>query len=187
MSLEWLGIEFLDTLADMILIAQVLYYKRYPYRKRRPSSHSPGPSHLSPATPLLNPNKPPKRPPPISTAKAGKILSVEAKSSINQFFCCSRSCSVRNLGLLLIPSIWSICPEWFSRRHRNRDFNPRTDLWVGMCCSLPWLSNSSSRQEFSKKIYRRIKPSILPICMFGEYYICPQHCIIKSGFTVLVD
>lgn len=64
-----------DTLADVILILQVLYYRRYPYRKRRPSSHAPGASHLSPATPLLNPNKPPPRPPPISTAKAGISLS----------------------------------------------------------------------------------------------------------------
>src|SRR5208282_1754909 len=59
--LKRMEIEFLDTLADMILIAQVLYYRTYPYRKRRRSSHSPGASHLSPATPLLNPNKPPKR------------------------------------------------------------------------------------------------------------------------------
>jgi len=63
----------LDTLADVILIAQVLYYRKYPYRKRRRSSHSPGPSHLSPATPLLNPDKPPKRPPPVSTLKAGLL------------------------------------------------------------------------------------------------------------------
>src|SRR5579871_78556 len=60
-----------DTLADVILIAQVVYYRKYPYRRRRRPSHPPGPSHLSPATPLLDPNKPPKRLPPMSTAKAG--------------------------------------------------------------------------------------------------------------------
>src|SRR5277367_4349613 len=63
-----------DTLADIILIAQVLYYRKYPYRRRRRSSHYPGPSHLSPATPLLNPDKPPKRPPPVSTLKARLLL-----------------------------------------------------------------------------------------------------------------
>src|SRR5277367_5902985 len=63
-----------NTLADVILIAQVLYYRKYSYRRRRRSSHSPGPSHLSPATPLLNPDKPPKRPPPVSTLKARLLL-----------------------------------------------------------------------------------------------------------------
>lgn len=60
----------------MILIAQVLYYRKYPYRKRRRSSHSPGPSHLSPATPLLNPNKAPKVPLPISNTKACKTTHI---------------------------------------------------------------------------------------------------------------
>jgi uncharacterized protein with PQ loop repeat len=49
---------------------QVLYYRKYPYRKRRRSSHSPGATHLSPATPLLNPDRPPRHPPPVSAAKS---------------------------------------------------------------------------------------------------------------------
>lgn len=65
-----LSLRLIDTLADMILIAQVMYYRKYPYHRRRRPSHSPGPSHLSPATPLLNPDKPPKRLPPMSTGKA---------------------------------------------------------------------------------------------------------------------
>lgn len=66
-------VDFTDTLADIILIAQVLYYRRYPYRKPRRPSQNPGPSHLSPATPLLNLDHPPKRLPPMSTAKAGTL------------------------------------------------------------------------------------------------------------------
>jgi solute carrier family 66 (lysosomal lysine-arginine transporter), member 1 len=60
-----------DTLADIILIAQVLYYRKYPYRTRHhvhPATRRP--SHLSPATPLLNFDRPPKKPPPISTIRA---------------------------------------------------------------------------------------------------------------------
>lgn len=68
----------LDTVADIILIAQVLYYRKFPYGRRRRSSHSPGASHLSPATPLLHPNKPPKRPPPVSTLRAG-LTTFETK------------------------------------------------------------------------------------------------------------
>lgn len=63
-----------DTFADIILITQVLYYRRYPYRKRRRSSHSPGASHLSPATPLINLDRPLKRP-PVSTGKASNSSS----------------------------------------------------------------------------------------------------------------
>jgi solute carrier family 66 (lysosomal lysine-arginine transporter), member 1 len=60
-----------DTLADIILIAQVLYYRRYPYHTHHHVHHpSRRPSHLSPATPLINFERPPKKPPPISATKA---------------------------------------------------------------------------------------------------------------------
>ena len=66
--------DVLDTLADIILIAQVLYYRKYPYhRHRHPHPATRRPSHLSPATPLLDFDRPPKKPPPISTIRACTI------------------------------------------------------------------------------------------------------------------
>jgi len=63
-----------DTLADIILIAQVLYYRKYPYHTHRhPHPATRRPSHLSPATPLLHFDRPPKKPPPISTIRACTI------------------------------------------------------------------------------------------------------------------
>ena len=140
----------------MILIAQVLYYRRYPYRKRRRSSHSPGASHLSPATPLLNPNKPPKRPPPISTAKAGKTISIKAKSSINQFFCCSRSCSVRNTGVItypvyIVPQSRMILQKTSKSRFQRSDKSLVGDVLYSTL-ALEFLKSSRILEESQQKV-----------------------------------
>ena len=167
----------LDTLADIILIAQVLYYRRYPYRKRRRSSHSPGPSHLSPATPLLNPDKPPKRPPPVSTLKAGPFpAQFKAEFSPNKLISRNSSRSFRDPRLLSLKSLPSHTTTGrLSRRLTNRDLPPRTNFWMGLRSPLPRLPRPSSRQKLSQEIHRGIKSFILPICVSGQYHLCTEY------------